>query len=155
MSVTACTNPSTFAPMTLIGKADGYRISDCSRGMSCMVRLMPMQMGTRAAFATASAEGSAGCRRAGRHDARRLDRLPDLRALVGLVQPCVHRPGLAAQRTVPDRISVERGHRQHLLRRGTEQDLVGREHLAFRNGPQVERDAALLAQLADQLVADS
>src|SRR6185369_3511434 len=36
ISVTAWTKPSTLVPITLIGNRDGYSISDCSAGMSCM-----------------------------------------------------------------------------------------------------------------------
>ena len=53
------------------------------------------------------------------------DRLRRLGPLVGLVQPRIHRPGLAAQRTVADRLAVELRHRQHFLGGRAEQHLVG------------------------------
>jgi hypothetical protein len=36
MYKTASAKPSTFAPITLMGKADGYSISEDSGGMFCM-----------------------------------------------------------------------------------------------------------------------
>src|SRR5689334_14339746 len=83
------------------------------------------------------------------------DRLRDFRALVGLVQAGVDRTRLAAQRAMADRLAVERRHGQHLLGRGTEEQLVGRQHIGLGNRPQVEGDAAFLAELADQVVADA
>src|SRR5207247_11097303 len=86
----ASAKPGTLAPMTLIGNSDGYSISDCSGGMS--FTFMRPQMGAR------------------RTNSNRLRRL---RALIGLEQARVHRPRLAAQRAVADRIAVEGRHRQH------------------------------------------
>src|SRR5688500_9192015 len=74
------------------------------------------------------------------------DRLRQLGALVRLIQPRVHRPGLAAQRAVAHWLVVEPGHRQDLLARRADHQLVGGAHVVFGDRPQVVRDAFFFAQ---------
>src|SRR5437867_11212844 len=107
----ASTKPSTRAPITLIGNALGYSISEVSSVL-------------------------------------RSQALRRLRTLVGLIEAPIDRPRLAAQRAVTHRLAVERGHRQHFLGGGAEQDLVGGEHIGLGNRAQVVGYALFLAQLA-------
>src|SRR5947209_2177541 len=110
--------------MTLIGKRDGYSMSDCSAGMSCM----------RVSIATIWGRAPPIPVRGGAWPS---DRLRQLGALVRLVEARVHGPGLAAQGTVADALAVEGRHGQDFLGRGAEQDLVRRGDVGLGDLPQV------------------
>src|SRR5687768_17534019 len=73
-----------------------------------------------------------------------------LELLVELIHARKNRPGAA----VADACAVERYHRQHLLRRGREPQLVGSADFVLLQRPEFERQAVRLRQLDHHVVGD-